>query len=117
MLFDPKWEAKVEPLSLAGLIAWLETKPPKGRYYYIDNCRCLIGQFLAALGYENVCTYSKGFLHGPREEYGPGEEEAIRDGTLVYFPAGFDRIAISGEHKYGVALERARALNKNADAS
>jgi len=51
MLFRPQWETKTDPLTMEGLIAWLETKPADETYDY-ENCRgeCLYGQYIASHG-------------------------------------------------------------------
>ncbi len=53
MLYDPKWErpTKVDPKSVEGLIAWLETMPSDGTYNWHD-CKggCLIGIYGQAIG-------------------------------------------------------------------
>lgn len=55
MLYDSKrWDkhSKTDPVSLDGLIAWLETKPSKQYYPYYDcNGTCLYSQYLEALGF------------------------------------------------------------------
>ena len=42
MLYDPKWEVKADPFSLADFIAWLETQPADERYDWHDvhGCAC-----------------------------------------------------------------------------
>jgi hypothetical protein len=53
MLYDPKWEQKVEIKhpSLEGLVAWLEGMPPEAGYAWL-NCEglCLIGLYGTAIG-------------------------------------------------------------------
>lgn len=83
MLYDPKWETetKAKP-SLAGLIAWLETKNPRARYQWHRNC--VIHQYLDAMGFE----YS----------------------SDSYFALeGEDAIALQRPHTFGALAERARA--------
>ena len=54
MLYDPKWEieVKADPLSLEGLIAWLEKQPADMTYDWHD-CKgaCLVGIYFASIGH------------------------------------------------------------------
>lgn len=52
MLYDPQWEVKTKRPSLAGFIAWLETKNPDENYDYGDTERCALGQYYRSLGRE-----------------------------------------------------------------
>jgi hypothetical protein len=93
MLFNPKWETTVP--SLAGLIAWLETKNPNQSYQWADcSGRCLIGQYCASLGisWEEV------------ERSDEGEDS-------IYFRLAIanDSLAYTRPHTFGGALKRARA--------
>jgi hypothetical protein len=50
MLYDPRWEVKTKP-SLAGFIAWLETKNPKARYNYMNiEGLCPVDQYFTSIG-------------------------------------------------------------------
>ena len=77
--------------SLAGLVAWLETKDPNETYQW-ETCQghCLIGQYLHSVGIEWqwMVTHNPGLYH----ELTPN--------------------ALAGRlpHTFGAALERARAL-------
>lgn len=88
MLYDPKWEKKTatDPLSLEGLIAWLETKNPDESYNFHD-CKgaCLWDQYMGR------CTGS--------EEY-----EKIWKHFRTF---GFS--AATSPRTFGAALARARA--------
>lgn len=92
MLYDPKWEqqTKADPWSLNGLIAWLETMPPKTRYYFSDARTCLIAQYMRSQGQKKIAFYCH------------------------EIPEPFGEIAnpVDGNETFGAALERARALNK-----
>jgi hypothetical protein len=67
MLYDPKWEVKAKP-SLAGFIAWLETKDPKARYNYMDcTGLCPVDQYFTSIGIGVNTWYDSGF---PREQWG-----------------------------------------------
>lgn len=110
MLFDPKWEAgtKADPLSLAGLIAWLEKQPADRSYNYDCTGSCLIAQYLTAQGF---AIYSV----GPFDFYF-GEAPNLQMHPL---PADFNSIALASRNMFGgaslamtfgAALDRARAL-------
>lgn len=95
MLYDPKWEVKADPLSMEGLIAWLEKQPAAKRYNY-NNCqgKCLYGQYMAA--------------HGVVwEESGATENRTARGEfcSLVY-----GTVASCRPWTFGAALKRARAV-------
>jgi hypothetical protein len=49
MLYDPKWEVKVDPLSKESLIAWLEKQDPWQNYTFIDSSNCLLAQFAKSI--------------------------------------------------------------------
>lgn len=85
MLYDPKWEAKADPMSLAALIAWLEKQPPDSKYDFM----CISGGCLLDL-YFGRCTT-------------PSEYVAFPESWRMDIAPGFPRT-------FGGALERARAL-------
>lgn len=100
MLFDPKWtkKTKANPLSVGGLVAWLERQPAETRYFFSDPENCLIAQYLTTSGYVAVgvggFTFSHGYHNRRRHEK---------------LPSGFTDIAAAFPRTYGAALERARA--------
>ena len=106
MLYDPKWEVetkkanKVNPVSLEGLISWLETQDPATRYSYGDNEGCLLARYFRASGYRwaycgpDSFSYSLFFLP-------PIFRKKI--------PLEMDDVALHVPSTYGAALERARA--------
>lgn len=52
MLYNKNWNKAVpttDPMSMDGLIAWLETKPPDEFYQYTDSSKCLLGQWVKHL--------------------------------------------------------------------
>jgi len=57
MLQDPRVEKRLkrelkkaqDPFTMQGLIAWLKTKPAKGRYNYFDTKRCLAAQYCRSI--------------------------------------------------------------------
>lgn len=97
MLYDTRWEAKVDPYSLTGLIAWLSTMPAEERYNYEDNVGgCLAAQFCNAIGRE----YQRDFA------------DRFRRGTVN---RQVELIALRHPHTFGAALKRAqRALEGSA---
>ncbi len=100
MLYDPKWqkpETKVDPLSLASLIAWLEQQPADKAYCFKDLGGCLLHQYFSAHGFKNVLVGGYDFDHrGPS-----GRVETIELGT-------FADVAAGQPHTYGAALQRAQ---------
>ncbi len=99
MLYDPRWEQQTKTPSLAGMIAWLETKNPNETYSW--SCKdgaCLIEQYGLSLGIE-----MSEMIDG-----GPGE--SIYDKLTTS-----ECIALERPHTFGAALTRARgALERNA---
>lgn len=98
MLYDTRWdqntETKVmknEPLSLASLIAWLETMPLEQKYNYAD-CKgnCLIGQYLTSIGSDMKSYWIMSTV------------------TLYRGSPGY--VAATLPHTFGAALTRARAI-------
>jgi hypothetical protein len=93
MFVETKQEGETytkEP-SLRGLIAWLEAQPPAAEYNWM-NCSggCLIGKYLAAIGFE---------------WYGGGSVKYLELGV------GSPLISVARQQPYtfGAALNRARA--------
>ena len=103
MIYDPKWEVPAETKpqpSMRGLAEWLETMPPAQRYDY-DDCRgrCLLGQYLNAIGLRW------------NEDSGPGWEVWNRE--LWQSPMGY--LSAETPRTFGAALKRARKeLEKSA---
>jgi hypothetical protein len=50
MLYDTRWDKKIEEPSLPGMIAWLEQQPASKRYNYYDFSKCACGQYYESLG-------------------------------------------------------------------
>jgi hypothetical protein len=68
MLYNPKWEVKTKKPSLAGFIAWLETKNPKERYNYMNvEGLCPVDQYFSSIGI-GVDTWEDSSF--PREQWG-----------------------------------------------
>jgi hypothetical protein len=93
MLFNPDWSVKpkADPLSLEGLIAWLETMPADGVYYWPGNRECLACRYLQSLGHE--------------APWGDFAYASIFGGVSNY-----RQVAASLPWTFGAALSRARAL-------
>jgi hypothetical protein len=79
MLYDPRWEVKTKKPSLAGFIAWLETKNPRERYNF-QNCdgHCAVDQYYASVGIDVV---GRG-IPSPRELWGDLNRIASRYRTF-----------------------------------
>jgi hypothetical protein len=94
MLYDPKWEKKAKSeLSLAGLIAWLETQDPKTEYEWFGCTPCLVEQYAAA------CGFSRDDLYCVKDERGFNAYDRI---------ACDSGLAVAKPHTFGAALDRAR---------
>ncbi len=50
MLYDKRWDTKIQQPSLVGLIAWLETQPGETEYWFINPDDCLVARYLKAIG-------------------------------------------------------------------
>lgn len=94
MLYDPKWEKKVEakPYTLPALIAWLEKQPPEQHYDFNNyDGACLLDQYVTSVtGKPSTPT--------PDTHW-----KTCGDGN------GYTRIARRRPWTFGAALERARA--------
>jgi hypothetical protein len=107
MLYDPKWETQTETkpdlFSVAGLIAWLETKDPATTYCYEEAGACLLTQYFRENGFpEFHCGTDYGYWYSKEH----------KDGTL---PQHFNDIALGRmdgpyKHTFGAALARARKV-------
>lgn len=87
-----------DPLSLDGLIAWLETMPADGEYDWANIRGCLGFQYLTAVGLPVDCCSGDYWIdaHG-------------RDHALPWLPD----IAGLVPWTFGAALQRARALRES----
>lgn len=114
MLYDPKWEVKTDPFTLASLIAWLEQQPPDEEYAYYCGGKCLLAQYFTAMGFQNVWMFADGFWSGAMPVPGDvGWNEASRRKEGTPLPRGFNAIACGGHIRtFGAALERARNYNR-----
>jgi hypothetical protein len=107
MLYDPKWETKTKPtpaapLSVGGLVAWLETQNPAAEYQFTDISHCLLARYFQSLGYRNAWggTGKNCKFYYTKWRIFPLARKA--------FPVELYRIASKGVHTYGAALQRAR---------
>jgi hypothetical protein len=98
MLYDPKWNAPADVLSLEGLVAWLETKDPRARYDYdLCNGKCLYGQYMA----HHEISWQKSGACGAYL----GGHDRRNFCNLVY-----QTVASELPWTFGAALKRARAV-------
>lgn len=100
MLYNPAWEAPVKakphPVSLEGLITWLEKQNPDTRYNYTSNSDCLLSRYFRSCGYLRVRCYLDGFHY-----------------SLIFFkniPEEMNYVAGDYGWTYGAALDRARRV-------
>jgi hypothetical protein len=103
MLYDKRWDqqTKADPFLLESLIAWLEKQPVRKRYCYLDHGRCLLGQYFAAHGFNDVHVIGRYHPHGAHF--------IAREGTHAY-PGEWDNLASAFPRTFGGALKRARWL-------
>lgn len=101
MLYDKRWDAKVEtkadPFSLENLIAWLEKQPARSTYDGCNSDVCLLAQWLQT--------------KDPSAANVPGQKKH----SYWYAVNGqeidlqrFSNIAVASPMTFGAALKRAR---------
>lgn len=94
MLYDKRWDAKfeqrVDPLSLRGLVQWLEKQPASTEYRYADPFSCLHTQWRLAAGATDYLVSAGGLEH----RYGKGSSGIFSDHPQTF----------------GAALDRARSF-------
>src|SRR5215831_9558336 len=105
MLWDPKHDVKLDPMSLDTLIAWLEKQPKDEAYCYNSNGACLLAQYFEAMAFE--CPWvGIGSVHfGVRDEFWECRGN-------IALPDGFNSISFQKPHTFGAALKRARKLQE-----
>jgi hypothetical protein len=115
MLYDKRWERKLDVDSLESLIAWLETKDPQATYRYTDTGQDRVGCVL--------CQYYR--AHGvpvwamERNHRRPRPDSRER----IPLPEHFNEVAMGGLHRtfsnhyrtFGDALAEARAIANEQD--
>ncbi len=91
--------------SLAGLIAWLKTKPRNEDYNYIDPSRCVLGQYAAFIGVEGRYHQTPWY-----KQYGGNDTTSCHSNPLEQ--------AAFGDFKwtFGKALKRFKALQRRGYA-
>lgn len=100
MLYNPKWH-KTDPMQLATLIAWLQTRDPCDRYDY-KNCRhCLLARYFRDCGFAGVEVSRTHVKH---------DDGVLIFGSMQELPTYFDWIASDGTPTFGAALQRARLV-------
>jgi hypothetical protein len=101
MLFDPKWEEKNNPFSVASLIAWLERQDPDRAYCYSSTGECLLARYFRERGFNRVIMAADFFYHWPRVD-------ALYEVTPL--PPHFNDVAKGKIRTFGAALLRAREI-------
>jgi hypothetical protein len=102
MLYDPKWETTVSPVTkpdiyaLPTLIAWLEKQPAEKTYCYLKRGSCLLAQYFRSFGFTKVRI--GGFTIDLDDQYG------------IKLPRSFEDIPVAEPRTFGAALARARKM-------
>jgi hypothetical protein len=100
MLWDPsKDKPRVEPLSLEGLVQWLETQPPETKYKYTQIYDCLWARYMQAIGNEKI--------EFNNEEFPDGVNEVVQAPTHLGYKGGIDD---NERWNYKAALERGKKV-------
>lgn len=92
-------ETKPAVFSLEGLIAWLETQPPKTKYEFVDNKDCLLCRYFRSRGIQ-VYGIDPYRIHR-------GNDFWV---DTISYPFELNEIANGAIETVGAALSRARAL-------
>ncbi len=100
MLYDTRWDAKIDPFTLEALIAWLETRPKEEIYCWQAVGSCLLGQYASHI--DPTAYFYPSIGSGGLYKY-------IIDGQLRDL-APFGGIAYGEPRTFGAALERARFM-------
>jgi hypothetical protein len=111
MLYDKKWDAKfiTADVSLAGFIAWLETKDPKGCYQFMEcEGRCLLGQYMSDIDIPWTGAPDKASGNWDKSSYTQTARQIFGSGRDVRFT-----VLSRSPHTFGGALERARAYQRS----
>lgn len=99
MLYDPKWEVKVDPLSLESLIMWLESQPATAEYDFHCSRSCMVAQWVKSI--------DPGAISTP----GYGADFYTVNGANIDLRQ-FVKVANAMPWTFGAALERARSRAK-----
>ncbi len=89
--------------SLAGFVAWLETKNPAEEYRYSNPQTCAVGKYFESLGIIPKYFESLGIIPSVRA-HSPYQEAWARVGWVHLNP-----LASPQPHSYGALLTRAKA--------
>ena len=87
-------------LSLAGLVAWLETQPPETTFEYQDNHDCLMCRYLRARGIEVMWMGGAYFFSAQDDHHDLPFEMGLAAQVEIF----------TGQNTYAAALVRARGL-------
>lgn len=100
MLYDPKWEMSPATVdTVQNLIAWLETKDPKGWYNFTNPTNCLLCQYYRENGVDiKSCNAETMRIVGEIER--------------IPLPLHFNYVACGNSETdtFGDALKRARKI-------
>lgn len=80
----------LNPVSLEAFAAWLEMQQAETEYCYGSVSDCLAARYFRSTGLEYSCAYIRSGRSNPRIQ--------------------IEKVACSGPHNYGAALDRARAM-------
>mgnify|MGYP001615675908 CR=1 FL=1 len=98
-VIDRPLTIRPNPLSLTGLIAWLEQQPNNREYCYGQSGGCLLFQYFRASGFTCFNVSGDYFDHNSRGHL---------DFDRTSLPPHFNEIAIGHPQTFGGALKRAR---------
>lgn len=100
-----------DPLSIDGMIAWLETRPANEEYCYVKSDGCLYAQYGEYLGYGKGEIGYRGYLMAVT---------GLSNPTACDEPYGRENpylsVARGGARNFGAALERAREWKADRSA-
>lgn len=96
-----------DPMTVHGLIAWLETQPPARTYSYTQLDHCLFAKYAESLGYGKGRRALRGYC---------AKFPMAQINTDVGLPHWGNEIATAsyGGENFGAALKRARAYARAA---
>jgi hypothetical protein len=97
MLYNKAWDAKTAPLTLAHFIQWLESKDPNEAYEASHANNCALAQWVKSI--DPAAHQERGRL-----SYCYNVNGKVID--LAYY----NLIVLEQPHRFGAALERARAI-------
>ena len=98
-VIDRPLTIRPNPLSLTGLIDWLQKQPRNMGYFYGQSAGCMLFQYLRAAGFSCFNVGEDFFDHNSR---------GYRDFDRTRMPPRFDAIARAEPQTFGAALARAK---------